>query len=282
MGIELFKHRTLAIATMHGKEQVIRPLMEKSLQVNCMLIPQINTDALGTFSGEVEREGNPIDTLRLKCELGFKLTGADLVIANEGSFGQHPHLFFAKANQELVMIKDKRNHLEIVASHLTTETNFDGREVTDKQQVLEFAEKALFPSHGLILKAQQHAKTCIKKGITAYEDLLTLTTKHLETEGKIWLETDMRALYNPTRMLVIEEAIRQLVQKLKSECPVCHYPGFWISEIKDGLPCMQCGFATRSTYAHIYRCEHCLHEKELYFPHFRRYEDPMYCDFCNP
>lgn len=279
---ELFKGRILSIATMHGKEAVIGPLMETSLQVHCRLVPDINTDVLGTFSGEIDRKQDPLDTLRLKCELGFDLTGSDLVIANEGSFGQHPHLFFAKANEELVMIKDRLNQLEIVASHLTTDTNIDGREVTNESQLLEFAEKALFPTHGLILKEQQQAKTCIEKGITQPEHLLTLASKQLQTTGKLWVETDMRALYNPTRMLAIQQATQNLIRKLESKCPSCHYPGFWISHVKDGLPCSQCGSATRSTSSQIYECVNCLYEKEIKFPDSRYFEDPMYCDVCNP
>ena len=224
---------------MHGKETVIGPIMEKSLQVNCRLVPGINTDILGTFSGEIERKQTPVDTLRLKCELAFDLTGTDLAIANEGSFGQHPHLFFAKANEELVMLKDRRYQLEIVASHLTTDTNFDGREITTESEALEFAKRVLFPSHGLILKGQQHANTCIEKGIMQQEHLLTILRKHLPATGKLWIETDMRALYNPTRMLAIQQATQNLVRKLESKCPSCHYPGFWIARVKDGLPCSQ-------------------------------------------
>lgn len=267
---------------MHGKETVIQPIMEKSLQVNCRLVPGINTDVLGTFSGEIERKQDPLDTLRLKCELAFDLSGADLVIANEGSFGQHPHLFFAKANEELVILQDRRNQLEIVASYLTTDTNFDATEITTENEALEFANRALFPSHGLILKGQQHANTCIEKGITQQEHLLTSVRKYLQTNGKLWIETDMRALYNPTRMLAIQQATQNLVRKLESECPSCGYPGFWISKVKDGLPCAQCGTATRSTSAHIYHCINCSHEKTIEFPHSRYLEDPMYCDICNP
>lgn len=281
-GTTRFKNRTLAIATMHGKETVISPLMETSLQVHCRLVPGINTDLLGTFSGEIERKQDPLETLRLKCELGMNLSGADLVIASEGSFGQHPHVFFAKANEELVMIKDRINQLEIVANYLTTETNFDGSEVTDLNQVMAFAEKALFPSHALILKEHQQAKTGIEKGITQTEHLLHVARKLLKKSGKLWIETDMRALYNPTRMLAIQQATRNLIQKLESSCPSCHFPGFWISRIKNGLPCKQCGAATRSTYSHVYQCLHCKHEKEMEFPHSRYFEDPMYCDICNP
>ena len=282
MGLQLFENRTLTIATMHQKEQVIQPLMEKNLHLKCIVASQINTDILGTFSGEIERKLDPVSTLRLKCELGFQLTETDLVIASEGSFGQHPHLFFAKANEEIVMIKDQLNQLEVVASCLTTETNFDGQEVHSLKEVLSFAEKNLFPSHGMILKTSQNDHTNIEKGIIDYRDLTALAEASLRKNGSLWIETDMRAMYNPTRMRAIQKATGNLIQKLKSLCPSCQYPGFWITEAKCGLPCSLCGSATKSTYAHIYHCSKCAYEEEKKFPHSRQFEDPMYCDFCNP
>lgn len=282
MGLELFENRILTIATMHRKEQVIQPLLEKSLQVKCIVPSQIDTDVLGTFSGEVERKNDPISTLRLKCELGFQLTKTDLVIASEGSFGQHPHLFFSKANEEVVMLKDRLNKLEILGSHLTTETNFDGQEVIALEEVIAFAEKNLFPSHGMILKPSQHAKTGIEKGIVEINQLTTSAEAFLKKSGICWIESDMRAMYNPTRMRAIQVATSNLIQKLESLCPSCQYPGFWISDVTIGLPCSLCGSATRSTYSHTYHCSHCQYEEEKKFPYSKQLEDPMYCDSCNP
>ena len=57
----------MVIATMHEKEKVIAPILENNLRVNCFITDKLDTDAFGTFSGDVERSLSPIDTLRAKC-----------------------------------------------------------------------------------------------------------------------------------------------------------------------------------------------------------------------
>ena len=108
----MFKNRRLVIATMHEKEQVIAPLLEKHLQVNCELPNNFNSDQFGTFSGEVERVNTPLETLRKKCEAAIKLTNSSLAVASEGSFGAHPYIPFAQANDELVMLLDIKTTLK--------------------------------------------------------------------------------------------------------------------------------------------------------------------------
>ncbi|RTY96888.1 hypothetical protein EKL98_16285, partial [Flavobacterium bomense] len=97
-----------------------------------------------------------------------------------------------------------------------------------------------------------------------------------------YIETDMRAMYNPTRMKVIEKAAFKLVDKIKSLCPKCRTPGFGIIDRREGLPCQQCHFPTRSTLSHIYSCQKCSYKKEEKYPNGKQTEDPMYCDICNP
>jgi hypothetical protein len=86
---QLFQGRSLVVATMHGKESVIGPLLQQSLGVNVATAAGLNTDTFGTFSGEVERTVSPIAAARLKCDAAQALTGASLVLASEGSFGAH-------------------------------------------------------------------------------------------------------------------------------------------------------------------------------------------------
>jgi hypothetical protein len=63
------------------------------------------TDNLGDFSGEILRKYDPLTTIR-ECDQGRLHSNCDLVIANEGSFGGHPSLLFANADDELVIAKD--------------------------------------------------------------------------------------------------------------------------------------------------------------------------------
>ena len=278
----MFKGRNLLIATKHEKEKIIAPILEKELGVKCFLASDLDTDELGTFSGEVERKEDPITTARKKCLMAMELTNCDLAIASEGSFGTHPSIFFAHADDEFLLFLDKKNDLEISARELSLETNFNGSEIKTKKELQEFAANSNFPSHGLILRKSKDDLGSIVKGITNEEQLNNTFFKLITNYGAAYIETDMRAMYNPSRMKVIEKATFKLVDKIKSLCPKCETPGFGIVDRKEGLPCYQCHFPTRSTLSYTYNCLKCSCKKEEKYPNGKQTEDPMYCDICNP
>lgn len=277
-----FNKRRLFIASKHHKEQVIAPLLERELGVECFIDPSFDTDAFGSFSGEVKRTLDPLETLKQKCIEGMKHSGCDLVLASEGSFGPHPSIFFAPANDELLMLMDAKDDLQIVARELSTQTNFRGEELSNPLQLQEFAEKAGFPEHALILRPNSDDLQELYKGITNPKVLRTTFDQLLKRYGKAYVETDMRAMYNPTRMQIIQKAAHKLVAKIQSACPTCQMPGFGIVEGKSGLPCERCGMPTASIKSHLYACVHCSHQEERTHPSGKTTEDPMYCSFCNP
>ncbi|WP_295335774.1 DUF6671 family protein [Flavobacterium sp.] len=278
----MFEGRNLLIATKHRKETVIAPLFSDAFGVHCFTSDVIDTDSLGTFSGEIARKKNIIETLRDKCELAVKAIGADLVVASEGSFGAHPSVFFAHADDEWIMLKDYANDLEIIAREISTDTNFQGEAIPNKAALKVFAEKAKFPSHGIILKPAEDNYSKVIKGCQNWDELSLHFERLKNNFGTAYAETDMRAMHNPTRMKVIAAVTQKLIAKIKSTCPSCAYPGFDVTEVKAGLPCENCSFPTRSTLSHIYQCKNCAHTEEKLYPRHLQYEDPMYCDNCNP
>ena len=278
----IFNKRSLVIATKHHKDQVILPLLEKSIGVSCHVPHDFDTDQYGTFSGEIERNNDPLNTVRNKCLNAMKLYGYDLGIASEGSFGPHPTLYFIPGDDEILMLIDNKNKLEIVVREISTDTNFSGQFIENKIQLKEFAEKIKFPSHGLIAKKSPNDVTDIEKGIVTWDRLFYVFDYFLNNYNSIYLETDMRAMYNPTRMNVIEKAVVKLTEKLNRLCPKCHTPGFGITDYKKGLPCGLCKFPTNSTLSVIYKCQKCDFNIEEKFPHGKNSEDPMFCDICNP
>lgn len=278
----MFSERKLVIATKHQKEKAIAPLFEEAFGVKCFTPENFDTDLLGTFTGEIERKDDPITTLRNKCLQAMEVSNCDLGIASEGSFGSHPTIFFVPADDEFLIFIDKKNNLEIIERELSTQTNFTGDEIKSEKQLTDFANSVKFPSHALILRKAKNDNTEIIKGITDTEVLKKSFQLLIEKYGSAFAETDMRALYNPTRMGVIEIAAKKLVAKIKSCCPACNTPGFGITEAKQGLPCSLCGFKTRSTLSYIYQCKNCDFVKEEKFPKQKFAEDPMYCDICNP
>ena len=278
----MFKGRSLLIATKHEKERIISPIFEKELGVTSFVPEHFDTDVLGTFTGEVERIADPITTARQKCELAMQQYNADLAIASEGSFGPHPSIFFVNSDEEILLLIDKKNNLEIIVKELSTSTNFNAAAVNNLRELKIFANKVGFPSHGLILR---HSKDSIKgifKGITSWVGLIDAYNYLINHYDTVYVETDMRAMYNPTRRTIIQIAANKLVEKIKSTCPSCNTPGFGIAAMKEGLLCSACKTPTKSILSHIFICQKCNYELCKDYPYNKTEEDPMYCDQCNP
>lgn len=280
--LERFKNRQVVIATKHKKEDVIAPVLLKRLGLQTITSVDLDTDVFGTFSGEIERKNDALETARQKCRLALDSTNCDIAIASEGSFGPHPGLGFVNADDELLVFIDLKLDLEIVVREVSLKTNFNGQEVKTQKELFEFAKNAKFPSHGLILRKSQNDNSIIVKGITE-RDILNETFNDLINKyGSVYVETDMRAMYNPTRMNVIKKATKKLAEKIASCCPQCTTPGFGLVQSIPGLPCATCGFPTRSILSHQYQCKKCNYSEEKKYPYGKMTEEAMYCDYCNP
>lgn len=272
----------MIVASSHKKEKVIAPLFSEHLGIQSSVLPEFDTDQFGTFSGEVERKGNSIETARLKCERAIEMSGLSMAIASEGSFGPHPHIGFVPVDEELIFFLDRKNNIEASFREMSLKTNYGFTETSDWLDVEAFAEKSMFPSHALIVSSSDSSEAIFVKGIQSW-DILRSSFNDLNNSGRVVkIQTDMRAMYNPARMQVIETAVLGLVNQLKRCCDKCGFPNFHIKEVKRGLPCELCGFPTPSVLAYVFRCEHCDFVKEDFFPNGKRMEQAMYCDCCNP
>ncbi|MBD2446577.1 hypothetical protein H6G76_05250 [Nostoc sp. FACHB-152] len=283
---QLFSDRVGVIATMHQKEKVIAPLLENELNIKTIVPANFNTDAFGTFTREVKRPGNQMEAAKLKAEAALKITGETLAIASEGSFVPHPLVPYIYSNREIVIFLDKENKIEIIGEEFSIETNFNHQIVENIQEAYDFAKKVGFPEHGLVIYWEDAAKNSLEiiKGITTEAKLQeTINTAFKNAvDGKVNLETDMRAHHNPTRMKNIEKATLDLIKKIKSLCPQCSAPGFAITERTAGLPCEMCAMPTNLTLAVIYQCQKCGFKQEKLFPNGREFADPAQCMYCNP
>lgn len=275
-----FNNRKLLIATAHGKEEVLAPVMT-SLGMQCFVTLDFNSDEFGTFSGEVKRHVDALSAARLKNLAAFERYGIDLVLTSEGSFGPHPDAFFVHADEEILLLKDFKNAIEIKAIQISMETNFKGTYCENINELFEFAKQAKFPSHGLILREQPDSEQLLFKGLRSWDKVLTAFNYLKNKTDKVYVETDMRAMHNPTRMNVIKQAAIKLSEKILSVCPVCQHPGYAITNVIPGLPCGRCGLPTRSPKAFLKQCLHCDFKEELPEKN-KTSEDPMFCDFCNP
>ncbi|WP_017302395.1 DUF6671 family protein [Nodosilinea nodulosa] len=280
---DFFAGRVAVLATMHRKEAAIAPQLEAQLGVRVTVPPAFDTDVFGTFTGDIKRPADQLTTARLKAAAALRQTGETLAVASEGSFGPHPQIPFVACDRELVVLIDRQHQLEIVGECLSTDTNYRSQAIHSPEEALAFAEAVGFPQHGLVVKDSE-ADSILGKGITAVETLLPLVKQALDQspEPKIYLETDMRALYNPTRMGVIAQAAEDLVRAIAQGCPACSCPGFSVVKQFPGLPCSLCGTPTLLTLARLHRCQRCQFEQRLPGDHGFSAADPSYCPYCNP
>lgn len=282
----LFTDRIAVIATMHKKEEAIAPILSTELGLQCVVPDNFNTDIFGTFTRDIARPADQVATARLKAQKALEITGETIAIASEGSFVPHPNLPFLASNREIVIFIDTLNELEIVGQEISTETNFNCQSVRNFEEAKIFAEKTDFPTHGLVVMLDAESKNPddIFKGITTLEELREKVAFALKKspKGKVHIETDMRALYNPTRMQNIAKATRNLVKKIQQVCPNCNCPGFDAIEQRRGLPCGLCNLPTSAIRSVIYQCQKCAFRQENLFPHGLKVADPAQCMYCNP
>jgi len=281
-----FSGRVAVIATMHRKEQVIAPPLAAALGVRPLVPAHFNTDRLGTFTRDIDRPADQLTTARLKAQAALELTGETLAIASEGSFGPHPQIPFVPCDREMVLLLDQAHQLEIVGHTLSTDTNYRAQTVRSLQEALTFAQAVGFPSHGLVVMttANDPPTQVVAKGITTEAQLAAALEQAFSQSPQqtAHLETDMRALYNPTRLAVIGQAMEQLLTEIARRCPQCGCPGFREVARYPGLPCRLCHSPTLLTLTVVHQCQRCSHREERSFPQGQQFADPGQCPACNP
>jgi|GEM_PF-1083349 len=206
-----FRAGTRAVlATMHGKERVIAPILREALGLDVVLAAGLDTDTFGTFTRETDRPGTQVETARLKAQAGLRMDPAAIGIASEGSFFAHPHIPFVPMAQEIVLLLERTGGLEIAGIDEGIETN-DGHVVaTGIEAAMAFAEASGFPAHGLVVMASRDGmpdpRRLLRKDIGDPDTLADAIGQAILLSGAAHVETDMRAHRNPTRMAAIERA----------------------------------------------------------------------------
>ena len=283
---QVYQGACIIIPTKHAKSIAIAPPFWDKLGAS-VLEYYVDTDTLGTFSGEVERDGNALECARRKCEWALQLLGdkVEYCIASEGSFGPHPHIPFLPCDQEILYFVDRKRGFHLHMVHLSEKTNYHMQALESWEQLQKFAESAQFPSHALILRPNNREHSGVLfKGIdtpAALEEAFKESFK-ASSDGKVWVETDMRAQFNPSRMAAIGELANKLAQRLATPCPACHAPGWGRIRAEKGLHCEYCDQATEMIAHEIYGCVLCSHTETLPRADGLKAAPQMHCGCCNP
>lgn len=274
------------LTSIHHKERVIAPVLRDELGILLGLTMGVDTDRFGTFSREIERSGSQLDAARAKIAAGFEQApSVSLGVASEGSFGPHPDCPFLAFGRELVLLVDRETGFELSGSDAGPGTNFSHRIARDLDDAVAFAQGVGFPEHGLIVMGCREEKPApeimLRKDITELSLLEEAVRSAIRLSGAAFIETDMRAHRNPTRMAAIERATQDLARRFHSRCPRCATPGFDVTERIRGLPCAWCGTPTRAFMTDIMICRSCgyRHQRPA---HGKAEAEPRQCDICNP
>jgi hypothetical protein len=280
----LYTGKSIVLTTQHEKSKVIAPVFARTLGATVVEY-NTDTDKLGTFSGEIERKGNALDCAKIKCEFGMDATGQDYGLSSEGSFGPHPYIPFLPCNNEILYFIDRKRNFHLHLSYLSEKTNYNMQLIDSIEELQIFAKKALFPSHALIMRTDnKENKNDILKGINTQEKLDS-AFKHLmncSDSGKVWIETDMRAHMNPSRMKVIEQVAKELAKRLAILCAACKSPGWGKMSIEKGLECSWCQRPTDLMKLEIYGCIQCDYKEKMPRPDNLHKANPADCSYCNP
>ncbi len=290
--------KTAVLTTMHGKCDAIARPLKAGLGLELITTTDVDTDELGTFTGEIERKGSPVEAAAKKARIGMDKKGHVLGVASEGSFGPHPLIPFIAGHQEVMVFIDDDLGIQVVEHLFADRTNYAHVNSACVDEIRDFLVKIKFPSHAVIVRpsilqephwlSKLHSltrrKETIFKGIKNEEELATALSicKELSSDGLARIETDMRAHMNPTRQRVIRRLAVKLARRLQSMCNECGCPGWGITDVVRGLPCSGCGYPSDAPKFEIHSCVKCSNKAKLARLDGITHVDPRECHRCNP
>ena len=270
----------VVLATQHRKGEVIAPEFAAILgmQVNEF---SVDTDSLGTFSGDVERIGTPKEVVIQKAKLGIEQSGYLFGLASEGSIGTDPFIPFINSDIELMAFIDVERDLTVVESLRSTEIIAAGTSVRKNSDIEDFLVRVDFPHHKLIIKSPEKTHSYIVKGIGDRATLDKSLAEAFKEFPEVIIESDLRAHCSPSRMANIAKLANKLALRLSEQCPGCNTPGWGVVDYERGLPCSECGeISEEAAKAEILGCFKCTFSQRGKV--IAESINPSRCDLCNP
>lgn len=272
--------QVVALPTRHGKERAIRPAFHDKLDALIEVV-DVDTDAFGTFAGDVPRIESPLKTAIAKAQAGLATSTRRLSMASEGTIGPDPAIPFVTSDIEVLVFVDADRDLTISHHYRSTDIVAVRSEVRPTDDLRDLLKRADFPHHGLIVKPPDGMPGPIAKGLTDEGDLDRALHQISGGYGTAVVESDFRANFSPSRMANIAECTRQLAERIATTCPECESPGWGSLAPVRGLPCSDCGTQVDSAIrADVFGCTACPASHEV--PRPEQAVNPRWCPRCNP
>jgi hypothetical protein len=251
----------IGLATIHSKELAIAPPFRRLMGAEVVVAPNLDTDTLGTFSGEVPRPDALVETSLLKAELVFNTMDVDCAVASEGSYGPIDRVPLNPGGMEIMAFVDRKRGLRMVETLATHRTNWRLMKFQAGDPAVPEAVKLLgFPNYGVFVICGSDGSHPLK-GLTTLGEVVAAVDQEARrsADGTALVIADMRAHRNPTRMKVLRALAWKLARRLKTLCPRCDAPGFGHIQSRRGLPCETCGAPTHLIHFEIDGCQACGH-----------------------
>lgn len=282
-----YRGQRVAFATRHGKADLVRAPFASIAGLDVHSV-EADTDALGTFTGEIERPGTALDTVVRKAGLGLT-ADVDLAVASEGSFGPHPIVGFIPVGTELLAFVDRTAAVAIVERSRPGPTRWSHRDLAASGPLVvdqRWLDTIGFGDHAVcVVGLDETGLLCAapSKGLNQPEDLASAIANltSVASVRTIRLMTDMRAHVNPTRQAQITELATALASRLTRACPACGQAGWGRIGAEPGLPCRWCATPTEKAVAWIFGCAACPNTLAQPAPGPSE-ADPGVCPHCNP
>jgi len=275
----------VVLATKHAKEQALARPLRASVGIEVIVPEHLDTDQLGTFTGEIERNGTPREVALRKARMGMEISRLPRGLANEGSFGMHPAMPFIPSDHELLLFVDDEIGIQIVEQILSEQTNFDAIVARSIHDLQHFLQRVDFPSHAVIVRPEVDLMPdLLFKGITSLDALRVALERcaSASPDGLAHVETDMRAHVNPTRMRVIRRLAFKMARRLACLCKACNAPGWGTIDVVRGLPCEWCGNPTDLVREEVMGCAHCDYQERRPRKDGMQIAPAGQCAICNP
>lgn len=281
-----YRGRRAVLATMHGKEKAFAPVFSDRLGMDVTVPDGLDTDQLGTFSGEVPRRLGMRETAISKARMALARTGETLALANEGSFGPHPQVPFLAAGIERAVFVDTDRGIVIEESLIDDQPAFHHAEVTCFADLTPHLERMDFPRHRLIVTpaAGERCQETVFKGLADQDSLAAAIAAAAarSPDGRALVQSDMRAHMNPRRMDRLAILAQRLAMRIGTACPACNAPGYGHLRHEAGLPCEDCGAPTHALRFDVSGCGACGHEERLIRTGTPERASAGLCPLCNP
>jgi hypothetical protein len=243
-------------------------------------VAPVDTDAFGTFSGEVPRPGPPEQVVVAKARAAMAASGRHIGLASEGTFAPMPGAPWVTADIELVTVVDDRVGL-VVTERAHAPMPLVAVHVHPDDRATLARVAGGIGRQAVIVRPRSGGPGGITKGVADPDALAGAVARaaSVSDDGLATIEADLRAHLCPPRRVVIADATRRLAVRLRRLCPSCTAPGFGDETVELGLPCGGCGLPSGDVRAITESCPTCGHQEVR---PVAGVADPARCRWCNP